>query len=1395
MHRLSPNFVLLLLASHIAVDQVVAQTLSNGRYQVAVVDADTISISETVAGAWEFDLGFTVFSQSTDPNIAMKSINLGGANYRVPQWDKPGGGTTQDVFQAGAAAVDVLASGVSFDGASMSWSFAPQAHFDFSAKLTVPSGNAAPALSFQFTPSETGYYGIGYTGAPATALSAVDEIWQPLVWQEKRFPTQSYLTPAYQATVPAALVTRNDATVGVVVDAGEFAYDPLPVFENSRFGVAVRDRQGNARPLVFAPILGGEGSYMEAGETYEFTMRPHLSGGETEQAFEQIAREMYGFHDYRRNDIASLNDVLENMIDYGLSDFSNFREELKGAAFDTDVPGAVKNVSSLNALDIAIVTDNREIYSRRAYPTLEYMLSREDFLFTTDRTQTTGNPSYTLSGPTAPVSELAALARITGGATPAFEHLARDEFGRINTVDPSSLTKTTTWQDALHLYRATGNQVLLEHAKEGADAYIAERIATPQTGYRDADGVGAFFWNRYAPDFANLYELYQTTDEPRFLHAAQESARRFTQFVWMAPLIPDGDILVNEGGVAPHYPFLAAKGHPQMEAPEELVEAWRLSEVGLTPEASGTAWGHRAIFMANYAPTLLRIGHDSDDPFLQEIARSAVIGRYANFPGYHINTDRTTVYEKADYPLREFEELSYNTFHYNHVWPAMTMVLDYLVSQAVVRSDDAISFPTEFIEGFAYFQNRYYGQGEGQFFDYDDALLWMPTGLVDADSVEVNYVSARGDGRLYLALMNELDVPLTTTVTLDPLLVPEVAGALLDAEVWVNDSSSTPIQFNNGTATLTLPPRGLTGLAIAGIDVQTRFQNDLGGIDSAAAWDIDLVEIEGLSGRAMILQMGADESTAYFYLNDHANSFSSARLRYEIDGASGSLTDPAFPWEFTLPLSPGDSEVEFVIEGLDTGGTPIVLSSQGLLRRMVDTRVWQGTTGVGAWEIAGTPHWQGGDGKFNMLDEARFDDSASGDRSVSVPTSIDVYAAIVDSTGAYDFSGPGTVTLYAGLTKQGPGTATFRNPLASTDDVTVEEGALILAGDMRNLQGNFLIAPGAVLQLGVAGQNGNVFPDRPVAVVNDGWLVMAEASTGETVYGGISGSGGVRIESAALFLRGNNTYTGQTLVNGGRLELAGLATLEHTSLIDVAPAGVFDVGGTNSASFSLRAGQTLDIDGSMVGSLTVDDHARLTGRGTLEGNLLMMQQAALAIEILGTSPGEFTSLTLEGHAVVDGTIEIAFGEDFSPIDGQQFTILTGLSVVDLGLAIAPDHPGIRLLTTPTSLVLEFQRLPGDYNWDGEVNLADYTVWRDTLGRTGTHLAADGTGPALLGVPDGTVDVHDYLFWKANVGLASAWQQVESVSEPSSVIAFLVAVAACPVIIVHRRRNNEHAIGQ
>jgi hypothetical protein len=108
-----------------------------------------------------------------------------------------------------------------------------------------------------------------------------------------------------------------------------------------------------------------------------------------------------------------------------------------------------------------------------------------------------------------------------------------------------------------------------------------------------------------------------------------------------------------------------------------------------------------------------------------------------------------------------------------------------------------------------------------------------------------------------------------------------------------------------------------------------------------------------------------------------------------------------------------------------------------------------------------------------------------------------------------------------------------------------------------------------------------------------------------------------------------------------------------------------------------------------------------------------------------------------------------------------------------------------------STLLAHEQLLGDFNGDRVVDAADYTVWRDTEGMTGSELAADAAG--IGGMPDGVVDQLDYDCWKANFGLSYSTENVMSghaSSVPESTAwAYLVSAQAGICRRFRRRRQN------
>ena len=903
----------------------------------------------------------TVLAAAADPNLEMRwgqfpeqamKLSDTGSIYNVLTWGAKtsgraavkhvedgfdpaadrgyGRGRTPNLFAAGRLST-LRAATAHIKGGKIIWVFPGNDAAEVHAELDLPEDGTAPRLRLKATAKTDGWYSFGFTGAPESPVAEVAELWQPLIYNDRRFPHESFLEAGYRCPLPTTLVTRGGVTTGVVADPAEYPFQPLPNLANSRFGVALRNQRGLAQPMLFAPLLGGAGSQMKAGEAREFVMRLVVAKASLSATYETIARTLYGFTDARHNALGSLNATFERMLDFGLSEYAKFNPDLRGFAYDTDVPGAVKNVSALHPLGLALVTDRRDIYETLARPLMEYFVSRERFLFTTDPKVKGQSASSRLGGLGAPLTEYANLYAMSGARTPFFREAAESLFGKDRVLNLEGKIRGDNWSHALALYRATGEQRWLDHAIRDADAYLQKRVTVRQSDYSDPDSRGLFFWTAFTPQWIELYELFEETRQPRFLEAAHRGARDYAQFVWLAPRIPDGEVRVHEDGLAPAY--RSGPRFPRVKAEPETVPAWRTSEIGLTSESAPTSKGARGIFLACYAPWMLRISALTGDRFLHDIARSAIIGRYTSFPGYHLNTARNAAYEKPDFARRGKDELnSATSIHYNHIWPHIALVLDYLVTDAFAKSKGAVDFPGRYAEGYGYLQQKVYGDRPGRIHDTTGLWLWMPRGVVSIDHPELNFLSARGPAKFAVALTNQSKAAVTTTVTLSGEHLTVSPGKLAKVVVWENNQRvrEVPLPADRRIA-VKVAAEGITTLMVDGIEPRVKFQDQILG--RAARLPAESVcELGWRGARGVVLSFGAGELTsAYVYLPDFERAVTRCTVHYrQGSGEFHAMADASYPFDFTIPVK-GDAPLEFWFETESKTG-PAEKSPVGRLR-------------------------------------------------------------------------------------------------------------------------------------------------------------------------------------------------------------------------------------------------------------------------------------------------------------------------------------------------------------------------------------------------------------------------------------------------------------------------------
>lgn len=917
---------------------------SNALYRTKVLADGAIVLTNRDGAEAAFKPVFTIITRGDDPGLKMEFDTK--TNFQVPAWKLPAAAETTKTFYQAGERIDVKASSHAVRDGKIVWEFPADARFTLTASIALPDGQSEPRVSFSFTPKRAGWYSVGYTGAQAFAPASIDSIWQPLVWQERRFPVDSFLSLEHMCPVPAVMVGQGGAISSVIADPSEVPFR-LPTLQNSRFGVLVRNASGQAQPQIFAPVLGREASSMKAGEPFTFTFRLMVRKGDWMEAYRYIARAIFDFHDYRQNATASLNETIENMIDFEMNDrYSAWNEELRGFDYTTDVKGTVKVVSALHPLSVALITDDPEIYARRALPMMEYLMSREKYLFAQDeKHEEHQNPSHLLKGPAAEVSELAALYLMSQQRSPVFSHYAEALYGKPRALNLLMVSEGDSWQNALALYRITKKDEYLKKAVDGATTYVRQRVTTSQVDFSDAKiagGAGGQFWTDFSPKWMDLLELYETTKDKRFLDAAVIGAKIYTSYVWLQPAVPAKDVLINpkgEVGIGDRH----NKPDPQpMRAPAFEVPAWRVAQVGLTPEASNTYNGNPAVFLTHFAAWMLRLAHYTNDDFFRDVARSAVVGRYTNYPGYDINVEYTTIYQRPDYPLRSWNELTYNQFYYNHVWPHIALLTDYLVTDALYKSKGQVDFPSRYAQGYAYLQSKVYGDQPGTFYGDKDVRLWMPAKLLNTGNVQINYVSARGKDAsghdtLYVALLNQSHAAQRATVRLNPDIVPVEWSKAYTVRVWQDGQARPEASMKAGEIAVDVAADGITAIAIRGLKPVTRLQDKVfeasagpgEGTGASALSAQSYAERATSFGKvtAMLLSMGPSLTSGYVWMEATEQVLSQATFHYRTAsmpaGEWKTVNDARYPYEISFPLGEKDTNVELWIEGKTPAGAPV----------------------------------------------------------------------------------------------------------------------------------------------------------------------------------------------------------------------------------------------------------------------------------------------------------------------------------------------------------------------------------------------------------------------------------------------------------------------------------------
>lgn len=333
-----------------------------------------------------------------------------------------------------------------------------------------------------------------------------------------------------------------------------------------------------------------------------------------------------------------------------------------------------------------------------------------------------------------------------------------------------------------------------------------------------------------------------------------------------------------------------------------------------------------------------------------------------------------------------------------------------------------------------------------------------------------------------------------------------------------------------------------------------------------------------------------------------------------------------------------------------------------------------------------------------------------------------------------------------------------------------------VSGEVQASSGDITIASSLT---DAFGGRASVFAERTLAF-EQGWALDTTgtlAFTGDLVNHAIVDSsatalrGTVNVSGQGRFA-GNTTFEPDVIVNLtnsiDRLEILGVSVVQSGATFT--GAGVL----SNLAAAQLILADGADLDVSLInaGVLELDRTANVA---TFE----QLASGVLLVDISSSAENQYDQLVFDNGANIAGALQVTVSPDYTPLVGHQFEILTGSGgVTGVFDSLAGDLPALSIgLTweidyTPAAVILRVVEggVAGDFNDDGLVNLADYTVWRDNLGASDeTAINNNGDG--------GGITADDYTIWKTHFGQGSTELAAESrvVPEASTIALFAMAL--------------------
>jgi fibronectin-binding autotransporter adhesin len=288
---------------------------------------------------------------------------------------------------------------------------------------------------------------------------------------------------------------------------------------------------------------------------------------------------------------------------------------------------------------------------------------------------------------------------------------------------------------------------------------------------------------------------------------------------------------------------------------------------------------------------------------------------------------------------------------------------------------------------------------------------------------------------------------------------------------------------------------------------------------------------------------------------------------------------------------------------------------------------------------------------------------------------------------------------------------------------------------------------------------------------------------------GAAGKGTLTITDGGFVSVGSGGGAGDVTI-GGAVGYNGTIHLQDRGVLRLHGG---KISGTGAAAFNFNGGRLEGVGIYQVGAGLTQNGGVLapgnsTGITTIVGSYIL-NSGALEIELLGSGGVAGTAfdrlvvnsgVTLGVNSQLNLLLGYAanVGDSFLIVDSKNSAPINGTFANDD--ALTAEFESLRYSFSLSyaagtgndiALTVASVALIGDYNGDGFVDAADYTVWQDAVGTSvAAYVGADGNG-------DGVVDDGDHAVWAAHYGASLEAAMAQAVPEPAGVVLAVVALVA------------------